>query len=131
VKNALMRSEDSYVWRHGPQSTPAFEDIIHANGDISAFVEMYEQGIVFNSKDMHRLARTFTDNLWNRSMRTPMLAWEMDGASPDASDYHVHNWLQLTEFNPRVGRVVAAMYEHLDVTARPHLLAMARMMDQA
>ena len=98
---------DAYVWEYEPiKNVPnvhvaVCEDISHASTSISAVLPACQDGFVFNLKDLHRFARTFTHyiHLGDGVFQTTV------GCLPSMSPSYLgrlHAWLPLSEADPSI-----------------------------
>jgi len=103
-----LAREDAYVWLYmEPESdpTPRAEDVGHANLDVEFAIRAYHLGIVFDRRDMKRLANTVTKVLWNGDEAKPEFRSHLSLDHKVGSNY-LFRWLWLYEFEPRVGRLI-------------------------
>jgi len=122
--------KDAYIWTYYPkQSTtytgwdertsttinheysacwPANEDmnkIPYAGIEVDFAVAAYDNGIVFNEKDMKRLANTFTRNVLTYESGQPKLYFAVDGSegiSPPTQELFATQWLKTAPWDNKI-----------------------------
>ena len=109
-KLKLLPEKDAYVWMYmEPESdpTPRPEDAGHANLDVEFALRAFHLGIVFDERDMKRLARTVTEVLWNGDERQPEFRSHLDFKyGSEVGETYFFRWLWLYEVDPRIGRLI-------------------------
>ncbi|MBB6343736.1 hypothetical protein FHU36_000245 [Nonomuraea muscovyensis] len=127
ARNDLVGSGGAYIWNYATYTTTK-EDLSHANVDLSAFLEFYRQGQVFTTADMIALKNTLKSKMWNGSTTAPAFSLRVDGSgSAGVTDYFLHSWLELTEWDPQVGALVATKYTGFAPDNSAHLITLARL----
>lgn len=107
-----LQKADAYVWLYmEPESDPRprAEDVGHANLDIEFAIRAHHLGIVFDDRDMKRFANTVTRVLWNQDERQPEFRSHLSLKHKMGSSY-LWRWLWLSEFEPRIGRLISRHY---------------------
>jgi len=93
------------------------EDYSHATIDVEAAVEGYRRGLVFTADDLRKMARTWTDTLWNQDEANPKFSyrvWPYPGHPQIPSELPVRSvfefWVQLGEFSEKALNLAKILY---------------------
>lgn len=97
---------DCFVWKHQVTGT-RYEDISHANLDVSFALESAEDGGLFRSEDLKRLARTFERLVCDRSGTRLALRRFVNGSGESDSVGALEGWLGLARYGPGIIRAGA------------------------
>ncbi|MFI6906564.1 hypothetical protein ACIBKY_35255 [Nonomuraea sp. NPDC050394] len=128
AKSNLVNSGGAYIWNYGTYTTMK-EDLSHANVDLSAFLESYRRGQVMTTADMIALKNTLKLKMWNGSATAPVFSLRVDGTgAANGTDYFLHSWIELTEWDPQVKALVAAKYTNFTPTSSSHLITLSRLL---
>lgn len=124
---------DAYSWGYLSFDTKK-EDISHANLDISAAIELYSAGQVFNATDMERFTRTLTEKVWNQSTTSPLLHNYVDGSQGSACQdfmwtYDMPGWMELALFDETAWDIGAGMYASRTPGRKLEALVLAKLME--
>lgn len=128
AKSHFVTSGGAYVWNYATYGTKK-EDLSHANVDLSAYLELYRSGRVFTAADMTALKNTLKTKMWNGSATAPVFSLYVDGSgAANGTDYFLHSWLELTEWDPEIKALVAAKYTNFTGTNASHLITLSRLL---
>jgi hypothetical protein len=132
----------AYVWNYGDAMLDGdtydlshYEDTSHANIEVGFAVDASQLGLVFNSTDLQRFRATFTDVMWNHSLRSPRVCADVAGDGGTYYSQYVSGWAQLAghDISNRIWLIISGIYEsnHLWSTASRvvAMLTIARLLD--
>jgi hypothetical protein len=91
-------------------------DTSHTNREAFLIGQLYEMGRVFSRSDVDRMARTFTDMIWNQSLDDPMFANYLNGSDlpyrvykkPGLNGSVYHGWVLMGGYSPKAQEVLLA-----------------------
>lgn len=78
------------------------DDLSHAAWELEFAVMCHERGIVFDRRDMRRLAATFTRQLWTGDPANLALRVDGSGGSAEGNSMAGARWLDLCAIEPRI-----------------------------
>lgn len=92
----------AYVWSYWPgrTRTDRWEDISHANLDISFAIACQESGTVFSAGDLAAFGNTLTGLMWNGSTQQPRFFSYVNGTGPLDNTCCLAGWLRLCRYQP-------------------------------
>jgi hypothetical protein len=99
LKSCLLYNvdRDAYIWRY-QEPDSWWEDISHANLDLSFALEAHADGVVFSDTDLVRFAGTLERVMWNRSVAEPQFTRYVNGSGVPDSTGNLEAWLLLGDF---------------------------------
>ncbi len=103
---------DAWLWSHWLLASQPmrYEDISHANLDISFALEARGHSTVFNDSDLRCLAHTLTRVMWDGSEIDPKFSRFVNGTGSYADYTPLADWLQLCDYDPKVYQLVRQAY---------------------
>jgi hypothetical protein len=109
----LSGSNAAYVWHHYADTfpDPRWEDISHANLDLSFALEARRHGLSLTDTDIMGLSRTLTENLWDGSVQVPQFARFVNGSGETDTSGSLGGWLMLGDYEPSVFWLTKQAYE--------------------
>ncbi len=110
---AYWSEHNAYLWHYCPRTNPSprYEDISHANLDLSFTIEAYHQDHLFGAQDLTRLANILTEVMWNRSNHDPKFSKFVNGTGGYNEYSTLKDWLRLAEFHTSVHRLIEQAYQ--------------------
>ncbi len=122
-KSSLLYNpdRDAYTWRY-QEPKSYWEDISHADLDLSFALEAHADGIAFSDTDLVRFAGTLERVMWNRSVADPQFARYVNGSGVVDSTGNLEAWLQLGDSRAQAYWLVATAAEVLCNSTPPQLL---------
>ena len=112
---------DAYVWRY-QEPKSYWEDISHADLDLSFALEAHADGVAFSDTDLVRFAGTLERVMWNRSVTDPQFSRYVNGSGVVDSTGNLEAWLRLGDFRAQAYWLVATSAEVLCDSTPPQLL---------
>ncbi len=101
----LDLENDCFVWGH-QAGKPRWEDIAHANLDISLALEAVARGFVFQEQDLERMGRSLWKLVKDRHSERFVLRRFVNGSGGIDTVYALEMWTALAKFEPAVREVV-------------------------
>lgn len=110
-RQSLQQQSQSgaYVWSYWPWSvrTDRWEDISHANLDISFAIACHENGKLFFESDLAAFGNTLV-LMWNGSTHQPRFSYYVNGTGGLDSTHCLASWLRLCRYQPLCYWLVSA-----------------------
>jgi hypothetical protein len=122
-KSGLLYNPDSdaYNWRY-QESDSYWEDISHADLDLSFALEAHADGVAFSDTDLVRFAGTLERVMWNRSVAEPQFTRYVNGAGAPDSTGNLEAWLLLGDYRAQAYWLVMTATEVLCNSTPPQSL---------
>jgi hypothetical protein len=112
---------DAYIWRY-QEPKSYWEDISHANLDLSFALEAQADGVIFSDTDLARFAGTLEEVMWNQSPTDPQFARYVNGTGAPDSLFNLEAWLRLGDFRAAAYWLVTTAIETLCNSTPPQSL---------
>jgi hypothetical protein len=122
-KSGLLYNPDSdaYNWRY-QEPDSYWEDISHADLDLSFALEAHADGVAFSDTDLVRFAGTLERVMWNRSVAEPQFTRYVNGSGVPDSTGNLEAWLLLGDFRAQAYWLVMTATEVLCNSTPPQSL---------
>jgi hypothetical protein len=123
LKSCLLYNvdRDAYIWRY-QEPNSYWEDISHANLDLSFALEAHADGVVFSDTDLTRFAGTLEEVMWNRSVAEPQFTRYVNGSGVPDSTGNLEAWLLLGDFRAQAYWLIMAATQVLCNSTPPQSL---------
>ncbi|NPV14954.1 hypothetical protein HPY86_08520 [candidate division WOR-3 bacterium] len=102
----LSLENDCYVWNHQASSS-RWEDVAHANLDISFALEAGANESIFEERDFQRMGRSLWKLVQDRHSDRFVLRRFVNGSGTVDTVYALEMWAALAKFEPEVWEVVS------------------------
>ncbi|MDP6125089.1 MAG: hypothetical protein QGH20_04970, partial [Candidatus Latescibacteria bacterium] len=125
-----LLANGGYRWPYSTNLSESFEDISHANLELEFAMYLHERGLVFDTIDVARFAKTFTELVWNRDLITPLFYHTVGGTGEPATlgKAPIWGWVLYSRGDPLVWLLANRHFQTSSGAVSPHfMVAMSRL----